>query len=364
MKSFVQALLFTTATCATIRSRQGNDGCCFQLASVGKVNETVLEDHVGDLLLGGTFQQGGFCLDKTSKTIKDGLKHNCFMRGPDYQFECYQGAVGDTAFDVTSPKADGKSYLTYDNGPGTFYACPIGMGADQTYDIYSSEKTDKDGCLPVALALVGETDACSANSTRNAVVTPRSKAVLPNQLLQRHAPSPVCNVSSSAPSLAPYSVSPTKSTAKKGDTSAMVRIYTDSSTTFDYRIPQDFTKSSLCALEFRMPVCFQLPDGYPCYGFTGMEQEVAGRSGMALHLTSDDANAPWNNKKLHQVFPDATSIIGTFECGQGVGPKDGARMMSWNVSSVRQFGLDFLQAGVGPDAEFQDGIGFWIVPCQ
>ncbi|KAI0885450.1 uncharacterized protein GGS22DRAFT_129363 [Annulohypoxylon maeteangense] len=353
MKSLVQTLLFTTATCATIRSRQTDGQCCFQLASVGKVNETVLEDHVGDLLLGGTFQQGGFCLDKTAKTIQDSLKHNCFMRSPDYQFECYQGAVGTTAFEVTKPQADGKYYLTYDNGPGTFYACPIpsGTGNEQTYDIYSSEKANKDGCVPVALALTNETPECATSSVAGDAT--------PTQPQQRETSSQTCSIAASAPSLSPY-----KLKTGNSSTSAEAKITPINSTIFDYTIPKDFlsktdSKSSLCALQFRMPVCTSLPKGYPCYSFSGLEQEYLSDSGMAFHLESDDGNASWNSTEVHQVFPGDNTIIGTFECGEKAD-----RKMSWHVSSVREFALEFLQAGVGENAEFQDGIGAWIVPCQ
>ncbi|KAI1462650.1 hypothetical protein F4805DRAFT_452475 [Annulohypoxylon moriforme] len=355
MKSLVQTLLFTTATCATIRSRQTSGQCCFQLASVGKVNETVLEDHVGDLVLGGTFQQGGFCLDKTAKTIQDGLKHNCFMRAPDYQFECYQGAVGTTAFEVTKPKPDGKYYLTYDNGPGTFYACPIpsGAGNEQTYDIYSSEKANKDGCVPVALALTNETPECATSS--------EASNATPTQPQQRQTSSQACSVAASAPSLSPSKLRSGNSSAAGG---ANAKITPIDSTIFDYTIPKDFlskgsSKSSLCALQFRMPVCTSLPKGYPCYSFSGLEQEYLSDSGMAFHLEADDGNVPWNSTEVHQVFPGDNTTIGVFECGQ----KDD-RKMSWHVSSVREFALEFLQAGVGEDAEFQDGIGAWIVPCQ
>ncbi|KAF3058397.1 putative gpi anchored cell wall protein [Daldinia childiae] len=337
MISFVQTLLFTTAVGAALRSRQVNDGCCFQLASVGMVNETVLEDHVGDLLLGGTFQQGGFCLDKTTKTIQDSLGHNCFMRGPDYQFECYQGAVGTTAFDIAPPKADGKSRLTYDNDSGVFYACPIDS---ESYDIYSSDKADKTG-------------------TPNPTVTTRQSS--PQK----------CAIDPSAPSLAPYQLRHGNSSVPSGsnDTSAEVLISRNYSTMFDYDIPSTFPpantagKSSLCALQFRMPVCTSLPKGYPCYSFSGLEQEVLSNSGMTFHLVDDDGNATWNSTELHQVFPGENTTIGTFECGQAAG-YDESRKMSWHVSSVRDFSLEFLQAGVGQSAQFQNGIGAWIVPCQ
>ncbi|KAI0144114.1 hypothetical protein F4776DRAFT_460640 [Hypoxylon sp. NC0597] len=365
MKSLVQTLLFATATCATIQARQSNSGCCFQLASVGKVNETVLEDHVGDLLLGGSFQQGGFCLDTTTKTIQDSLKHNCFMRGPDYQFECYQGAVGNTAFDVT--KTGDKLYLKYDNGPSTFYACPIGSGAEQTYDIYSSQ-ANKTGCLSVALALTNETPECSIGS--NSTFTSRPKKVVrPSPTLRRQAPSQACSVSPSAPSLAPYRVRPSNSSVVSGvnHTSAEVVISSGSTTTFHYMIPENFlpadtAEPALCALQFRMPVCTSLPEGYPCYVFSGMEQEVLADSGMAFDLTRDDGNAAWNGTELHQVFPGENTTIGTFECGLAGGYS--GRKMSWNVSSVRNFAIEFIQAGVGRNAKFQDGVGAWIVPCQ
>ncbi|KAI1416218.1 hypothetical protein F5Y13DRAFT_206237 [Hypoxylon sp. FL1857] len=370
MKSFVQVLLFTTATCATLQPRQSNSGCCFQLASVGKVNETVLEDHVGDLILGGSFQQGGFCLDSTSKTIQDSLRHNCFMRAPDYQFECYQGAVGKTAFEVT--KTGGKLYLTYNNSPGTFYACPIGSGTEQTYDIYSSEKANKTGCLSVALTLTNETPECSTGSNSTIATRPRippPRTVRPSPALRREAPPEACSISPSAPSLAPYRLRPSNASIASGvnGTSAEVVIASGISTTFEYAIPEDFLpadryKSSLCALQFRMPICTSLPKGYPCYSFSGMEQEVLADSGMAFELTRDDGGAAWNGTELHQVFPGENTTIGTFDCGQAV--SYGWRKMSWKVSSVRNFALEFVQAGVGRNAKFQDGVGAWIVPCQ
>ncbi|KAI0853286.1 hypothetical protein F5Y00DRAFT_225919 [Daldinia vernicosa] len=371
MISFVQALLFTTATGAALRPRQANNGCCFQLASVGMVNETVLEDHVGDLLLGGTFQQGGFCLDKTTKTIQDSLRHNCFMRAPDYQFECYQGAVGTTAFDIAPPKADGKSYLTYDDSPGVFYACPIDS---ESYDIYSSDKADKTGCVSVALALVDETAACSA-TTSNSTLSIRSKPLhripLPTRPLRRQSSRQSCTIDASAPSLAPYQLHHNNSSVSSGsnDTSAEVVISRNYSTVFDYDIPDTFPpantagESSLCALQFRMPVCTTLPKGYPCYSFSGLEQEVLSNSGMTFHLVDDDGNATWNSTELHQVFPGENTTIGTFECGQAAGYGE-SRKMSWHVSSVRDFSLEFLQAGVGQSAQFQNGVGAWIVPCQ
>ncbi|KAI1380654.1 hypothetical protein F4677DRAFT_404180 [Hypoxylon crocopeplum] len=373
MNSLARALLFTTAICATLRPRQSNDGCCFQLASVGMVNETVLENHVGDLILGGSFQQGGFCLNMTAKAIQDSLGHNCFMRGPDYQFECYQGAVGTTAFNIAPKREDGKSYLTYDNGPGVFYACPIGSASEPVYDIYS-DKTNKAECLSIALALVDQTSACSANTPSSTITMASSATVQPTQSLpqvQSQASTPTCSVPTAAPSLAPFRLRPGNSSAlyRSNDT-AEAAITPQNSTIFDYIIPSNFfpagtvANSSLCALQFRMPVCTSLPDGYPCYSFSGLEQEVLANSGMAFHLVADGGDVAWNSTEVHQVFPGDNTIIGTFDCGRPVGSYGAVRKMSWQVSSVRDFVLEFLQAGIGQDAEFQDGIGAWIVPCQ
>ncbi|KAI5926930.1 hypothetical protein F4810DRAFT_417250 [Camillea tinctor] len=417
MKPFAIALLLSSASAASLRLRQSNAGCCFKLASVGVVNKTVTEDHVGDLLLGGAFQQGGFCLDTTTKTIKDGLKHNCFMRAPGYQFECYAGIVGPTAFEVTPPKEDGKRYLAYDGGPGVFYACPVGSGSDTYYDIYSEGKADKAGCLPISLALSNETPECSAaggsssvavsqptsvsrrtsqpvsvqplpTSTRTvvlpvdtqssqiggtsstaspAVKKPQSPAAEPT------ISSPVCSVPASAPSIAPFRVGYADPSSPDGikDTMGEVSISSTNSTIMQYVIPNEFLRprkrdvgASQCALQFRMPVCTSLQEGYPCYLFSGLEQEMLSNSGMTFNLTLDNDDSTWDGAALHQVFPGENTILGTFECGSDRSDGFGGRKMQWLVSSVRDFNLEFLHAGVGDNPQFTDGIGAWIVPCS
>ncbi|KAI0377282.1 hypothetical protein F5Y04DRAFT_264677 [Hypomontagnella monticulosa] len=357
MKLLVQASLFATAACV----------CNFQLQSVGDIGGTVLEDHVGELLLGGTFQQGAFSLDREAKTIRDGLKHNCFIQSPDFQFRCYQGAAGTTKFDIADE--DGKLFLTYNDtyGPGSFYACPSGSPADQVYDIYSQSKGAE--CRPVALTLTNETPECSATNSS----TGARSTTVPTRSQRRQSSSPACSVSPSAPSLAPFRLRPGNSSTLTGSntTSTEAAITPVNSTIFEYTISNAFlsdsvaANTSLCALQFRMPVCTSLPDGYPCYSFSGLEQEVLANSGMTFHLMTDDGNTHWNQTELHQVFPGENSIVGTFECGGAAPPYGGApRRIGWQVSSVRDFALEFLQAGIGRDAKFQDGIGAWIVPCQ
>ncbi|KAI0879146.1 hypothetical protein GGS24DRAFT_440939 [Hypoxylon argillaceum] len=410
---------------AALRVRQSDDTCCFGLDSVGVVDEEVKEDHTGGLSLGGPFQQGGFCFDKSTKTIKDTLNHNCFMRAPNEQFQCYAGAIGATVFDISPPDQSGKSYLTYDGGPGNFYACPVGSGDDEFYTIFSAFKPNTTGCISVGLVLYNSSAGCvSANNTTPATSTSSSRrkptshwstqvrapqssvhtattstmsgysqvpdagiwsSMSPSasssiesssktsSLTASHTtkPSSTCSVSPSAPSIAPLKLGSPDKSAQDGirDNSAEVSITSTNSTVFLYSIPNSFlppvsdAKPLLCALQFRMPVCTELPKGYPCYNFSGLEQEFLANSGMNFDLILDDGQATWNGTTLHQVIPGDKTIVGTFECGTPKGSY-GARKMGWHVSSVRNFSLEFLHAGVGNDTKFQDGVGAWIVPCQ
>ncbi|KAH9906768.1 hypothetical protein F4778DRAFT_595456 [Xylariomycetidae sp. FL2044] len=416
-------LMWCSITNAASLPRQSNDRCCFHLASVGLVNETVLESHIGTLLLGGTFQQGGFCLDKTTNTIQDGLKHGCFMRDPGQQFECYAGLTGPTSFHHSPPTSDGTVYLTYDDGPGVYFACPAGKGVDQTYNIFSTAKTDTTGCLPVALALQDQTDACSADiapvSTVDASVTesappvrrssqavavqptvttnsgatftsmtragvvmnvtqsssmgpPRTRTTTSSSSSHPTAPSRTCSIDPAASSIAPMRIGyPDPSTPGNfRDTNAEAAISPFNTTFFEYTVPKSFLRPiespnvPLCALQFRMPICMSLPEGYPCYYFSGLEQEFLANSGMAFNLTLDDGLAEWNNTALHQVTPGENSTLGVFECGKVAGGYASDRKMTWQVNSIRNFTLEFLHAGVGQKPEFQDGVGAWIVPCS
>ncbi|KAI1425729.1 hypothetical protein F5Y12DRAFT_795671 [Xylaria sp. FL1777] len=427
MKLFIIPFLSGMATGAStaVNPRQLDDSCCFGLSSVGFVSEEVKEDHLGDLSLGGPFQQGGFCFDRSTKTIKDILNHNCFMRAPTQQFQCYAGIVGATAFEILLNPLDGKWYLAYDRGPGTYYACPIGTGDDKYYDIFSDSKPDTTGCTVIALTVYDSTAGCPFS--RNDTVTTQTSSVgqvktrnLSSQLREpqsstktsltstmsgyRQVPgaglwsstspsasasntammkvgsatasqnvesSQTCSISPSAPSIAPIKLGSPDESAPDGikDSLAEASITSHNNTIFLYSIPSSFLPSvsdvnmPLCALQFRMPACTELPKGYPCYSFSGLEQEFLTNSGMNFDLILDDGKATWNGTALQQVFPGETTILGTFECGTPEGSYS-ARKMSWNVSSVRDFSLEFLHAGVGSGAEFEDGIGAWIVPCQ
>ncbi|KAB5525754.1 hypothetical protein GE09DRAFT_480412 [Coniochaeta sp. 2T2.1] len=120
----------------------------------------------------------------------------------------------------------------------------------------------------------------------------------------------------------------------------------------------------VCALQFRLPVCTQLPDGYPCYQFSGMEQEVLQRSGMRIEFVDgSDRPASWVAVPLVQVWPGEDTLVGTFACGvvgpRGVGGQGG--MVSWLAESVNGFELSFLQASNGG---YRNRVGLFIVNCR
>lgn len=211
-------------------------------------------------------------------------------------------------------------------------------------------------------------------SATSAEISDRSTASTSTSSIESKTPSPTCIVPSSSPSVAPNRVGYPDAKAPGGirDSLSDVAISDQNSTIFEYVIPPSFLPANasrgggappLCALQFRMPVCMSLPKGYPCYEFSGMEQEVLSNSGMNFAVTLGEGLEGWDNDALHQVFPGESHIIGTFECGK-VASSTEERNINWEATSVRDFLLEFLHAGVGDDAEFQDGIGAWVVHCS
>lgn len=388
MKTSLSALLLSSQLASAAprfrhATRQESSSCSFKLDSAGTVNEDVEEDHTGHLHLSGTFQQGAFILQDGK--VSDSIGNQCFIKSPKYQFQCYQrGVVGDTVFDLVSAD-NGTTKLVYDNGPGTYLACSSDGG--DSYDIYSTQKPDTTGCLEVSLVLSDETGECSISSSgSNAVEEDQgdeqdedendseeddscegdagTKTEAPAQEDDTPTLPTTCSISTSAPSLAPDAVGApnedgTLNEAKNTGTNASIT-KTDS-TVFHFSIPSNFTNSDhqLCALQFRLPFCSELAEGYPCFQFTGSEQEMSSNSGMTFALSGKSDDLPsWNDTALQQVYPGDSLTLGTFDCGSKESDE-----ISWLASSVRSFGLQFEQAGVG-SSKFKDGIGAFIVQCS
>lgn len=206
-----------------------------------------------------------------------------------------------------------------------------------------------------------------SSSLANATTFAVSKSTLapPSTSSTSTVASASCSVADSAPSIAPVQIGfPTQDGI--ADTSANASITPTNSTIFQYKIPGSFIPavSKMCALQFRLPICSTLPAGYPCFDFSGSEQEMLSGSGMVFSLTDGAGTISWNNSALQQVYPGTTPVFGTFDCNGLPAGYGGDRKISWLASSVNQFSLSFLQAGVGSASQYKDGVGAWIVVCS
>lgn len=133
----------------------------------------------------------------------------------------------------------------------------------------------------------------------------------------------------------------------------------------------------MCALFFRLPVCTDLPEGYPCFAWTGLEQQVLGDGGMRFQLVYDShagrvpppggSKKEWEATDLVQVFPGDGSdewIAGMFPC---LVDRDRAvtRNVSFVATATEGWGLGFAQGGVGAqrDVDTRLGVGAFVVGC-
>jgi hypothetical protein len=154
-------------------------------------------------------------------------------------------------------------------------------------------------------------------------------------------------------------------------TSPNLSITADTSALLDYAIPATFApQSRLCALQFRMPFCTELAPGYPCYGYSwsGTEWEQYSTGGVQLALKGDDevrGSMNWSYTAIHQMWPGEQVNWETFECRSLQGRASGRdRKVRWLATSAHQFRIEYTQAGVGPNPQWLDGVGLWIVPCR
>lgn len=177
-----------------------------------------------------------------------------------------------------------------------------------------------------------------------------------------------CVLSSSAASLSPETlfVGPADGTVYNESSTFTADINPAQSTIFRFAVPHSFSanqsRPALCALQFRLPICSQLPEGYPCYTFSGMEQEVVQHSGLRFDFVQDSPQPNgWATSPLVQLWPGEDTLVGTFECRDILKPNGEDQVLSWLAQSVNGFFIHFLQAG-GPGA-YGDGVGLWMVAC-
>ncbi|KAK7952255.1 uncharacterized protein PG986_007983 [Apiospora aurea] len=413
-------LALPMSAAAMIRPQQASSRCCFSLINNDTIGGILREAQTGDLVFGGPFQPTTLCLEQSSGIISDTRGNRCSVGEPGHQFKCRPGAPAPSEFRLEHNLDTSSKLLTYDGGNAAFVACSAGFSHDGGHTVYSSSKAMSSNCQEVALIAIDQTSGCSApvvqpapaptaiRTTRTTVVgftstpsvrshqvlgsasTASSKAAANATLVSgsvgaTSVPSSVanattftvsrttlvpsstsnssaiatasCAVADSAPSIAPIKIGfPTQDGIS--DTSANASITPTDNTIFQYRIPSSFVPAAgrLCALQFRLPFCSTLPPGYPCFNFSGSEQELLSNSGMVISVTDGAGSIPWNNSALQQVYPGETPIFGTFDCHALPVEYGGDRKISWLASSVNQFALSFLQAGVGSASEYADGI--------
>ncbi|KAK7922974.1 hypothetical protein PG985_007045 [Apiospora marii] len=413
-------LALPMSVAAMMQPQQASSRCCFNLVRNGTLRETLRETQTGDLVLGGASQPVTLCIDESTGTISDPHGHPCSMEEPGHQFKCRPGAIVPSHFGLEHGSDTSNGLLTYDSGNAAFIACSTGPSDNNGRMVYSSSKVATSNCLEVALLAIDQTSGCfaprdqpvsapaairtttkttilgmastpsakahqvqgSSNTTTlssSATVAPTPSSVVNTTTLAvsrttlvpsstsstSTATSASCSVADSAPSIAPVLIG-FPSQDGISDTSANASITPTNSTMFQYKIPSSFVPAvgKMCALQFRLPICSTLPAGYPCFDFSGSEQEMLSGSGMVFSLTDGAGTISWNNSALQQVYPGTTPIFGTFDCNGLPADYGGDRKISWLASSVNQFSLSFLQAGVGSASQYKDGVGAWIVACS
>ncbi|KAK6842492.1 hypothetical protein PG987_003352 [Apiospora arundinis] len=390
-------LALPMAVSAMIRPQQASSRCCFNVIRNGTRGGILRETQTGDLMFGGTLPPVRLCLDESAGTISDSHGNKCSMEEPGHQFKCHTGASPSSIFELERGLDTSSELLTYNGGNAAFVACSAGTKDGGRYSVYSSSKVATSECLEVKLIAIDQTSGCfapddqsgsapaammtttrrttilgvtstpsaEAQAVKSGTTTADSATTFTSSRLASATTFASCMVADSAPSIAPVKIGyPTQEGIS--DTSANASITPTNSTLFQYRIPSSFvpTAGKLCALQFRLPFCSTLPSGYPCFSFSGSEQEVLANSGMIFSLVEGSGAISWNNSALQQVYPGTTPIFGTFDCGALPTKYGGERNISWLASSVNQFALSFLQAGVGSGAQYEDGVGAWIVACS
>lgn len=133
----------------------------------------------------------------------------------------------------------------------------------------------------------------------------------------------------------------------------------------------------MCAVQFRLPWCSELPAGYPCFTWSGMMQQELGGGGMRFSLVYDShAGRPavpgqqvsgggWEAVDgVVQLMPGEPVFVGTFPCLVD-GDRTDKRNVSFVAAAEENWSLDFAQAGVGRQkgVAAEMGVGAFVVGC-
>lgn len=328
-----------------------------------------------------------YCLDTETGRLTDSAERSrpLFSTGFWTDVETQDFAYGRTdmheGFGIGTTDG-GDGYLLYDSSADFFLQQEQGYF---TYRLHSGHGTDPvagEGGIAVRLFLRDQSNHCEAlrrrvlpeprGAVRHASREPKSMAAatgISEASSKMTTTTLTCDMSASAPSLVPEGlfVRPENWTTYSQTANFTADIDTKFSTVFQFTLTDPFHTpisnwSGMCGLQFRLPVCTQLPREYPCYQFSGMEQEAIQKSGMRFSLIEGSAHpSTWRTLPLIQVWPGESTLVGTFECGEAAHGPGGVKMeLSWLAESINGFALHFLQAGA---REYRDGVGLFVVAC-
>lgn len=365
--------------------------CCFGLEAQAHPETGIQTDPRGITNVGSTFRSDErYCLNlETSRLVvgDKGLLRQSARRNSEEEetasgyVYCSAKAHARQVFTVETTE-EGKQYLACD-GIADFILRPgpasSGCLLDDAQPVTRENSVGEDK-VSIRLFLADQTQDCELALAEGSGGTSGGKdgqAAHDEMLIElRHVrdigttsdpdPSITCSTSGSSPSLAPSKVF-------VGGADAMVLVQSmnfaaaispTQSTAYQFQVPNDWSgsTSSKRAVYLRLPFCTQLPSGYPCYNFSGMEQEYVSNSGMVFFQIQ---NAPmlmnWKAQSLVQVTPGQDTLVGTFDCNGGGDTESDGRQLSWLVRSQNRFLLQYLQ----PDENRHvDNMGLWVVACD
>lgn len=408
---FAIALFSRSTEALTIRSRQDaapDSKCCFSLHAQGALAELVLEDTIGENLLGGGFPQGSYCVSSsfTAGALRDSLDHSCIISASSKQFQCVSpGLVSSEKFTISD------AGLLQHNGSTAFLAVlTTSPGIVNSYNIFASNNTASiSGAINITLlaggyscgALGRPSSTSVAVSTATPCTTKKSSETLYSTSSSKPAATPISASVSISESIINFSsfvalttstintasllstsgssnpqatacpnninngqflvpnllvpVSPASPDTAFGSVYAPI-IASKNSTIYSFDIPSSPPYGNNCALLFLFPYGNQAV--FP-YNFTGVEAELARKGG--LNFTRLDGSI--TNQTTFNTKPEDTAHYGTTQIIPGNNytiatlPCPGNSKLSISAGSVGGLGLQYFQN------DRSIAIGLYIAPC-
>ena len=232
-----------------------------------------------------------FELSAARRTLHDALGGTCFLDDETHEFLCSDAVdLPQTAWAFTGTSG-GRRFLTAD-GEDAWVVCDVLQEDEDSPRVFSGIQEDHDGCFEGRLWLndyIAPSQSLGENNLDLRLIEPDplpTEDESPIRARQTGTPTPTCNVSPSLPSLAPLYVytGPANQSIYNADPQNVAVINQANSTLFGFSIGTDFPASDnlshTCGLQFRFPYCSELQAGYPCYIYSGMEQEMTANSGV------------------------------------------------------------------------------------